>query len=76
MKKKTWILQYVLAILEGAVSGVCFYRAWHVEKRTGRMVLLLIASAVWFACSVLSSFQGGRELRELKNRNEGDEDHE
>jgi len=73
MRKKTWILQYVLAILEGAVSGVCFYRAWHVEKRTGRMVLLVIASALWFACSVLSSLQGGRELREMKKINGGDE---
>lgn len=71
--KKTWIIQYVLAILEGAVSGMCFYVAWRVEKRTRRMVLLVINGVIWFANSVVSVLQGNQELKEMKKTNGGDE---
>lgn len=73
MKKNSWILQYVLAILEGILSGMCFYVAWQVEKKTRRMVLLVISGVIWFANSVVSVLQGSQELKEMKKINGGDE---
>lgn len=63
MKKS--IFYYVLAILEGAVSGVCFYHARR-EREPGRRIFLFIASAGWFALSALDVLTGGQELREAR----------
>ena len=70
--KTSCIIHYVLAILEAAVSGVCFYKAGQA-KETRRKVFLFTASAVWFACSLVSSLQGGRKLREMKHTDGGDD---
>ena len=65
MKKS--VFHYVLAILEGAVSGVCFFLA-RKEEQPKRRALLFIASAGWFVLSLLDSLTGGRELREARTK--------
>ena len=72
------IFHYVLAILEGALSGAIFYRAGKTEKKKSR-ILLFAASAAWFVLSLTDSFQGGQALRELREQkkleiNGGDDD--
>ena len=70
--KTSCIGHYLLAILEGAVSGMCYCRARQAAE-TRSKALLFTASAVWFACSLVSLLQGGRELREMKNTDGGDD---
>lgn len=67
------ILSYVLSFLEGALSGVCFYRAGQ-EKEEQPKVLLYMASAVWFALSVLEGMEGTRALREARMTDPGEEE--
>lgn len=57
------IFSYVLAILEGGLSGMCFYRAGQAKEKKHK-VILYIAGALWFAASVIDALTGGRELRE------------
>lgn len=72
------ILHYVMAILEGAVSGVLLYEAEKAEHKP-RKILLTITSAAWFLISLADSFQGGLALQELRAAKEevnngGDDD--
>ena len=69
--KTSCIIHYVLAILEAAVSGVCFYKAGQA-KETRRKALLFTASGVWFACPLVSSLHGGRKLRQITHPDGGD----
>lgn len=59
------IFRYVLSILEGFLAGACFWQAQQSEEKKHR-VIMYIASALWFASSVLDSLTGGRALRESK----------
>ena len=59
------IFHYVLAVMEGGLSGVCCYRAGQSKDKTHK-ALLYAASALWFAASVIDSILGGRELRKAK----------
>lgn len=58
------IFYYVMALLEGALSGVVFYEAEKTEHKQ-RKILLFVASAAWFLISLVDSLQGGLALREL-----------
>lgn len=58
------IFHYVMAILEGGLSGVLLYRAGKTEEKKSR-ILLFVASVAWFVLSLTDSFQGGQSLREL-----------
>ena len=46
------IFHYVLAILEGVISGACFYHG-QKEEQPMRRALLFVAGAGWFALSLL-----------------------
>ena len=59
------VFHYVMAILEGGLSGVLFYEA-EKEAQKKRKILLLIASIGWFILSLTDSLQGGEALREQK----------
>ena len=59
------IFHYVMALLEGALSGVLFYEAEKTEHKQ-RRILLFITSAAWFLLSLADSFQGGLALKELR----------
>lgn len=61
------IFHYALAVLEGGLSGVCFYRAGRSEDKKYRAIMYT-ASALCFAASVIDSIVGGRELRNAKTR--------
>lgn len=67
------ILSFVLSILEGALSGVCFYRAGQTKEKKPK-VLLYIASAAWFALSVLEGMEGARTLKEARMTEPGEEE--
>jgi len=74
------IIHYVLAILEGGLSGGFFYCAGQ-EKNTTRKFLLYLCSALSFTISLLDSFEGGRLWKESRKAkaleiNEGDCDDE
>ena len=59
------IFHYVLAVLEGGLSGACFYRARQSKEKKYK-TLMYAASALWFASSVIDGVIGGRELRKAK----------
>ena len=65
MKKS--IFHYVLATLEGVISGACFYHG-QKEEQPMRRALLFVAGAGWFALSLLDGLTGGRELREAATK--------
>lgn len=61
------IFYYILAVLEGGLSGVCFCRAGKSKDRKHKAIMYT-ASALWFTASVIDSMVGGRELRNAKTR--------
>lgn len=76
------VVHYLLAILEGGLSGALFYYAGQ-EKLKERKVLMYLLSAGWFLLSLTESFEGGREWKksrsaktELINASEGEYDDE
>ena len=64
---KECVFHYVMAILEGGLSGAIFYEA-EKETRKKRKILLLIAGIGWFILSLTDSLQGGEALRELRKQ--------
>ncbi len=67
------ILSFVLAILEGGLSGAVFYYAGQ-EKDKKCKVLMYIASAVCFILSVLDGIEGARALKAARQKKSGGED--
>ncbi len=65
------ILSYVLSILEGGLSGACFYRAGQ-EKDKKCKVLMYISSAAWFLLSVLDGIEGARALKKAGQQTEAE----
>ena len=63
------IFHYVMAIMEGALSGVLFYEA-EKETHKKRRILFLIASMGWFILSLVDSFHGMDALKELREKDE------
>ena len=63
------IFHYVLALLEGGLSGVLLYEA-EKEETQKRRLLLLFTSIGWFILSLADAFQGGDALRELREQKE------
>lgn len=63
--KSDCIFHYVMAVLEGALSGVICYQAQKTEHKE-RKILLFVASAAWFLVSLADSLQGSLTLRELR----------
>lgn len=59
------VFHYVLAILEGALSGVLLYEAEKAEHKQ-RKILLYLSSAAWFLVSLADSLQGSLTLKELR----------
>ncbi len=59
------IFHYVLAILEGGLSGAIFYQA-EKETQKKRKILLLLTSIGWFILSLTDSWQGVHGIRALK----------
>lgn len=64
---KDCIFHYVMAILEGGLSGAVFYEA-EKETQKKRKILLLITSIGWFILSLTDAFQGGQALRQLREQ--------
>lgn len=70
---KDCIFHYVMAILEGGLSGAAFCEA-EKETQKKRKILLLITSIGWFILSLADAFQGGMSLREARMANPGEEE--
>lgn len=70
---KGCIFHYMMAILEGGLSGAVFYEA-EKETQKKRKILLLITSIGWFILSLADAFQGGQALREARMTNSGEEE--
>ena len=62
---KHCVFHFVMAILEGGLSGAIFYQAEKEEEKK-RKILLLIASIGWFILSLTDSWQFTRALKEAK----------
>lgn len=67
------ILSFVLAILEGGLSGAVFYYAGQEKDRKCR-VLMYIASAACFLLSVLDGIEGAKALKALRQEKSGEEE--
>lgn len=55
------LLSYLLSILEGALSGVCFYEAEREECPRKKFVACLVG-AVFFVLSLLESVEATRKV--------------